>query len=273
MIVRLIAPSTETSEHYGLIGLKPISGFIGCEITGVDLSEVSMPVMAEIKDALSERLVLIFRNQNKLTRDGHINFARNFGDVLHLPHFPSLQNHPEIGLVHREASDKTSFFGEAFHCDSTFLRKPPTVIVMRGVELPPFGGDTAFSNLYVAYESLSERMRELIDGLKVVRSDGRIRSDPEAYEKIGSDEGYREAIHPLAVAHPVTGRKCLFLNPKLSVRFDGMTEEESAPLLNFLLQHLQFLPFTTRVRWEADTIVMWDNWAASHCKRGLEAAV
>lgn len=267
-MARVIVSPTKMSNDYRIISLKRMSGFIGCEISGVDLFDASVAAIAEIKRALSEHLVLVFRNQSNVSRDSHLRLAMNFGDILRLSHFPSTQEHPEIGLVHREANDKKGFFGEAFHCDSTFLKKPPTVIVMRGVELPPFGGDTAFSNLYVAYESLSERMRKLIDGLKVVHSDSRIRSDPEAYEAIGSDIGYREAIHPLAVRHPITGRKALFLNPKLSVRFDGMTEDESAPLLNFLLQHLQFLPFTTRVRWEPDTIVVWDNWTASHSAIG-----
>lgn len=254
--------------NYKIIRVSPLTGLLGCEVSGVDLSSLTAAAMKEIKAALGDHLVLVFRDQQNLTRERHLAFAKEFGDVLSLPHFPSVAEFPEIGLVKREAADQTSFFGETFHCDSTFLEKPPTIVVMKAVELPPCGGDTAFSNLCAAYEMLSDRMRELIDGLNVVHNDERIRIDPEAYEKSRYTAEPREAIHPLVLRHPDTGRKSIFLNPKLSVRFEGMTNEESAPLLNFLLGEIQSLPLTMRVRWEPDTVVVWDNRTAAHAAIG-----
>ncbi len=259
---------------YKSITVHPLSGLIGAEIHGVDLNDPSEEQLSEIRRAFADHLVVVFRSQEGLTHKNHIRFSETFGPIQPIPHIKNRPDFKDIQLVHRDADDQKGVVGEAFHSDSTFMDTPPAVVVMRGVVVPPYGGDTAFGNLYLGYETLSEKMRQVIDGLRVVHSATRLfgsGADQRLYKSMknmDTTEGDREVIHPLAMMHPVTGRKALFLNPLFSIRFEGMTEAESAPLLNFLHQYSSFTPFTVRVRWDAGTVVVWDNWAASHSAVG-----
>lgn len=258
-------PPVRTYDH---VKLRPLTGFLGCEIQGVDLNAIRPGQLAEIRQAFADHLVVVFRDQHDLTREAHLAFAAHFGEILMLPHFPSVPGFPGIGLVHRDADDRRPYFGEGFHCDSTFLDRPPTAVVMRAAKLPPVGGDTCFSNLCVAYDSLSSGMRAMLDSLRLVHGDQHILEEAARRSRAPITEQPIEVVHPLVVEHPVTGRRALFINPLLSLRFEGMTESESAPMLGYLLTHLSFMPFTARVSWQPGMVVLWDNWAAAHSAIG-----
>ena len=265
-------PKIITVGSYKHIAVRPLSGLIGAEIEGVDLNEITPEQSKEIHCAFADHLVIVFRRQGTLTHENHVRFATSFGPIQPIPHLKGIDGFPDIQLIHRDADDKNDVIGEAFHCDSTFLKTPPRAVVMRAAVLPPYGGDTAFGNLYLAYETLSPKMREVLDSLRVVHSAKRLfgsqaegRTTPKEMDK---KEGDLEVVHPLVVTHPVTGRRSIFTNPLFSIQFEGMTQEESAPIFKFLYEHATFTPLTVRVRWEPGTVLVWDNWAASHSAVG-----
>jgi alpha-ketoglutarate-dependent taurine dioxygenase len=273
MLPDRVRPPVTHVGHYRHLSVHPISGSIGAEIRGVDLNEVTAAQQAEIQRAFTDHLVIVFRGQQSLTRAAHVEFARQFGELQPIPHIESRSDFPAIQLVHRDADDQRGIVGENFHSDSTFMATPPTAVVMRAITVPPFGGDTAFANLYIAYETLSAALRQTIDRFKVVHSARRLfgsGADQGRYamKRMDAAEGDREVVHPLVLTHPLTGRKSIFINPVYCLRIEGMTESESAPLLNFLYEHATFTPFTVRVRWEEGTVVVWDNWSAYHAAIG-----
>jgi taurine dioxygenase len=163
------------------IEVTPISGACGCEIAGVDLREPLSPeVLAEIMRAFEQFTVIVFRNQD-LTPEQHKAFSRYFGELTELPQAPTYADHADMQEVRREADEPENVVPsfEHFHTDSPFLPQPPKCIVMHALEVPAFGGDTAFSNAYLVYENLSDGMKELLDGLEVVYSGRKIWSNNE----------------------------------------------------------------------------------------------
>ena len=163
-------------------------------------------------------------------------------------------------------SDETRNFGSGWHADLTFLEQPPGGAVLYAREVPPVGGDTMFANMVLAYEMLSDGMRQLLDGLDAVHASG----SPERYfaeyrsMRERSDTQAIEQVHPVVCRHPHSGRRTLFVNPVFTVRFESMTREESAPVLGYLYEHATRPEFTFRLRWRPGTLLVWDNRAVLH---------
>ena len=252
------------------IGVAPISGACGCEISGVDLREhLDEETLTEIMQAFEQFLVIVFRNQN-LTPEQHKAFSRHFGELIELPQAPTYNGDDLMQEVRREADEPENVVPsfEHFHTDSPFLLHPPKCIVMRALEVPRWGGDTAFSNAYLVYENLSDGMKALLDGLEVVYSGKDIWS---RNEKLPPDKRMRlreahsfseeqlESVHPAVRVHPRTGRKALFTTSAYFKRFVGWSEEESRALLTYLQGLAQHLHYHCRVRWKKDTLLVWDN--------------
>ena len=252
------------------IGVKPITGACGCEITGVDLWQpLAPPVLGEIMRAFEQFLVIVFRNQD-LTPEQHKAFSRYFGELTELPQAPTYGGHHDMQEVRREADEPENVVPsfEHFHTDSPFLPRPPKCIVMRALEVPRWGGDTAFSNAYLVYEDLSEGMKELLEGLQVVYSGKKIWANNEKLppekrlrlrESHSFTEDQLESVHPAVRVHPRSGRKALFATSAYFQRFVGWSEEESRALLGYLQGLAQHLHYHCRVRWEKDTLLVWDN--------------
>ena len=261
----------QAGREFRRIEVHPLTGSIGAEIRGVDLSKpLDGRTAGEIRDAFRDHLVIYFPDQ-VLDHDRHLEVARLFGEVITLPQIFSLPEAPQLQIVRREAEAKGSVVGGGWHTDSTFLERPPAAVVMHAVEVPDHGGDTAFSNQYLAYETLSPRLQALLEGLRAVHSGTRVFGSrrgnaPRSFDLPADkeDEGDRETTHPVVCTHPVSGRKHLFLNAVFVQRFDGMTEAESAPLLNFLYGHCDRMEFTCRVRWRPNQLLIWDNRATHH---------
>jgi len=143
--------------------------------------------------------------------------------------------------------------------------------ILYAIEVPPYGGDTLFANQYLAYDTLSEGMKRMLGGLRAVHSDRKV-AGPRAGVNQGrstrarDDDGWRETVnvHPVVRTHPETGRKLLYVNASYTVGFEGMTEEESAPLLAFLLEHGHRPEFTCRFRWATGSVAFWDNRCTKH---------
>lgn len=252
------------------IGVEPISGACGCEISGVDLRQPLEPeVLAEVLKAFEHFTVIVFRDQD-LTPEQHKAFSRYFGELTELPQAPIYGEHRDMQEVRREAFEPVNVVPsfEHFHTDSPFLLHPPKCIVMRALEVPQWGGDTAFSNAYLVYEHLSEGMKKLLDGLQVVYSGAEIwakneKLPPEKRLRLRESHDFKEeeltSIHPAVRVHPETGRKALFATTAYFKHFVGWNEDESRALLNYLQGLAQHLHYHCRIKWKKDTLIVWDN--------------
>lgn len=241
-----------------------IAGALGAEIHGVDLlGEVPDHLIARIRQIWLEHGVIFFRDQ-PLPPAAFAAFARRFGEVVHYPFLKGLEEAPEVIVVEKLEHERINF-GGTWHIDTTYLAEPPTATMLIAREVPPQGGDTCFASCYAAYDALSEGMKQMLAPLRVVNSSlkaerTRTREDGKA---AGSSRVF-EAEHPLIRTHPETGRKSLYLSFSHAVRFSGMTEEESAGLLEYLFMHQARMEFTCRFRWEVGSIAFWDNRCALH---------
>ena len=260
---------SKTPEGYRHLDVAPICGALGAELTGVDLSkDLSDDVMAEIHRALNDYCVIFFRDQD-LTPDQQKDFGRRFGTLNIHPIYEPLEGHPEILQVVKEA-DAMNNIGDSWHSDATFLPEPPMGSILYAREIPPFGGDTLFANLYLAYEMLTDGMRRMLTGMNAVHSDAFLvqgsaerNSTRSTKLKDGVHEA-KETLHPVIRTHPDTGRKCLYINEPFTDRFEGMSREESKPLLDYLLAHIKKPEFPCRFRWQVGSIAFWDNRCTHH---------
>lgn len=259
------------------IEVAPITGAIGAEIRGVDLREpLSDAVAEEVRAAFDRHGVIVLPGQD-ITHEAHEAFAALFGPVGRVPQLHHVDGHPNVQIIRRRAQDTGRVVGENWHTDSTFLDKPPAAVVMRAVEVPPYGGDTGFLSMTAAYEALSPAFRQMIDGLGVVHSGTRIfgslyraqqaqkRFDAASTRlDLNVEDGDREVVHPLVCRHARTGVPHLFVNRTYAQRIDGMTAEESAPLLAFLYEHCARFDLTCRIRWQPNQVLVWDNRSTMH---------
>ena len=257
------------------IGVEPLTGACGCEITGVDLRKpLTDEVLAEVMTAFEHFLVIMLRDQD-LSIEQHKAFSHYFGELMELPQAPLYAGDREMQEVRREAHEPVSVVPfTKFHTDSPFLARPPKCVVMRAVDAPKYGGDTAFANMYLAYEELSDGMKKTLDGLRVVYSGKDIWS-----KNAKLDEGKRlrlreshdfqedqlENVHPAVRKHPRTGRKALFVTPTYFKNFEGWSAEDSRPLLEYFAHMPHKLQYQCRIRWKPNTVIVWDNRFLQHC--------
>jgi taurine dioxygenase len=250
------------------IAVRPIAGALGAEIGGVDLNgQVGDEVIAAIRRAWLEHCVIFFRDQ-ALAPARFLSFARRFGEIVEYPFIKGIEGFPEIIPVVKLEHEKTNF-GGIWHSDTSYLPKPPMATMLIAREVPCHGGDTMFANTYLAYETLSDGMKHMLEGLIAVNSSMKAdasRTREDRVKDMRRDDAKQEYVgeHPVVRTHPETGRKALYVNVAHSVRFKDMTEAESAPLLNYLIQHQTRPEFTCRFRWEVGSIAFWDNRCTQH---------
>jgi taurine dioxygenase len=255
------------------IDVRPVSGSTGAEIHGVDLAQPLQELTyRDIRNALNEYGVIFFRDQ-ELTPGQHLAFTERFGE----PEFDetSTLSHPHgfpmIGEVRKEP-EETRNIGGSWHSDHSFDPLPPLGAVLLARELPDFGGDTLFASMYAAYDALSDGLKRTLEGLNAVHGKTRAfvglpqERQVSASEKADVDTRFaaREAVHPVAPRHPESGRRLLFINPTYTVRFEGWTEKESEPLLQYLFRHASRPEFTYRFQWREGSIAFWDNRSVWH---------
>jgi taurine dioxygenase len=251
-----------------VITVAPIAGAIGAEISGVDLStELSDDTVAAIRRALLDHLVVFFRDQ-ELTPRQLMAFAGRFGEPLTYPFVKGLDEFPEVTPILKREEDRSNF-GGLWHSDTVYQQAPPMGTILYGIEIPPYGGDTEFANQYLAYESLSEPLRRFLDRLTAVHISGKgavqkTRTEMMKRASSGLKGDELASRHPAVRTHPETGRKALYVNIAHTTHFEGMTEEESAPILAFLFRHQVKAEFTCRFRWEKGSVAFWDNRCTQH---------
>ena len=248
--------------------IHPIAGALGAELSGVDLSRtLDDETVAAIRRAWLEHLVIFFRDQD-LPPAKFLALARRFGEPIEYPFVRGLEEFPEIIPVMKLEHERVNF-GGIWHSDTTYLDVPPMASMLIAREVPPAGGDTLFANMYLAYETLSDGMKRLLDGLVAINSSARAdvsRTREDRLKDSARADAKKEyvATHPVVRVHPETGRRALYVNIAHTVGFEGMTEEESAPILDYLFRHQTRPELTCRFRWRPGSLAFWDNRCAQH---------
>jgi taurine dioxygenase len=248
--------------------IRPIAGALGAEIAGVDLAaDLDVGTIAAIRRAWLGHLVIFFRGQ-RLSPERFLALARHFGEAVEYPFINGIEGFPLITPVVKLEHERVNF-GGLWHSDTAYIERPPMGTMLIAREVPPYGGDTLFANMCLAYETLSPGMQRRLDGLVAVNSSAKadVTRTREDRLRDGARPDARHeyvAEHPVVRAHPETGRKALYVNGGHTVRFKDMGEAESAPLLQYLFAHQQRPEFTCRFRWEAGSLAFWDNRCAQH---------
>lgn len=249
----------------------PIAKSLGAEVIGAQLVNMDVKTFSSIEKAFSRYLVLCFRDQ-QLGPCDLVNLARKFGGVGETPYLSGLEDYPDVVPIVKEANEKSQHtFGSGWHTDFTFQKKPPARTLLYALDVPPKGGDTLFANLQDAYESLSTGMQESLSRLRALHSSIRsygpnasLKNHLENMTITNEKEEPGFESHPVIRKHPVTGKPSLWINPTYTIRFDGMTDQESQPLLDYLNDLITEARFTCRVNWKRNSLVMWDNRCTQH---------
>ncbi|CAO3359090.1 TauD/TfdA dioxygenase family protein [Azospirillum melinis] len=254
------------------IGVHPLTGHIGAEIDGIDLRAPLEPaVVAEIKEALLKWKVVFFRDQ-PLSHDQHVAFASAFGaPTIGHAVYGFVEGHPQVYSVARDrfadrhTGDLLIRPWTGWHSDVTAAVNPPAASILRGVEIPPYGGDTLWTNLVEAYNGLSQTLRGFVDGLRGVH----YFTPPEgqdATETFVKRNAARPLVseHPLVRVIPETGERALFVSPSFLKRITGLAPRESQQILDLLFEHVTRPEYTVRFRWQPGSIAFWDNRTTAH---------
>lgn len=238
---------------------------LGTEFRGVQLAALNAEEMGEVSRLASDRCVLVFRDQ-QMTLDDQVEAGRRLGELhihpAHLHHAaPGAGGYREVLVVHGDENSK-AVPGEGWHSDVSCDERPPALSMLRIQTAPPVGGDTLFASMYQAYEALSSPMKTLLQGLTAVHS-GRHAGPKYGYPDPTAD--YPESEHPLVRTHPVSGRQALYVNSGFTSHIPQLKPQESDALLRFLFDHVAYgVQWQARVRWEPNTITLWDNRCVQH---------
>ena len=248
------------------IRVKPINGFIGAEIEGVDLRRPLSPAQFKIvHDALVNYEVIVLRDQD-ITVDQQMAFGALFGELSIHPFSPNLADRPEVIIL--DYSDKNPpALTDIWHVDETFRETPPLATILRGKTVPEVGGDTLFASMSAAYRGLSERMKQHIHGMEALHDFKPWRplfahSDRAKLRRLEDD--FPNPWHPVVRVHPVSGRRVLYVNQQFCVRIKDLKTDESDTLLHFLYRQATIPEYQLRVKWQPNTLVMWDNRSVQH---------
>ena len=248
--------------------IKRISGALGAEISGVDLTQpMSLALTQEIRDVFLSSGVIFFRNQ-ALSSAQFMAFASAMGEPVEYPFVQGFKDFPHIIEV-KKLAHETVNFGGVWHSDTTYLETPPMGSMLLAKEIPPYGGDTLFACQYAAYEALSDTLQRMLQGLRGISNSAKADVSKTREDRIHSDGNASApqsftSTHPVVRTHPETGRKALYVNVAHTSGIEGLTEAESAPLLAFLFQHQIKPEFTCRWSWEPHALAFWDNRCTQH---------
>ena len=251
--------------------IKPLSGTLGAEIAGINLTDpISEELFEEIRSAFYQYQVICFRDQ-ELTPEQHIAFAERWGNINVNRFFAPVEKYPMIAEIRKEP-EHTQNIGEDWHTDHSYDIKPAFTSILYAKVVPDFGGDTLFASMSAAYDELSDGMKKTLLSMSARHSSRHVfgygKTDLESRQtgRINNpDQAIQDAVHPVVITHPGSGRKALYVNPDFTVGFEGWTDDESKPLLEYLYKHAGQPRFTCRLSWAEGTLAMWDNRATWHC--------
>ena len=241
------------------------SGACGAEIEGLDLKNSSEKNIEVIKSLLFEHKVIFFRNQN-LAHAELINLSRCFGPVEKHAYVRGLPEYPEILRIVKEPFEKNNW-GENWHSDVSYNEEPTLAVILKSVEIPPIGGDTMFSNMELAWETLDNDIKNIIKNKKAIHSSLGAAFFVDNFKGMKSNNSNLDEYsneHPIVRTHPVTGKKILYVNWTYTKKIVGMEKKESDDLLNKIFKHQERLEFTCRFKWTKDAVAIWDNRSVIH---------
>ena len=252
--------------------VEPVAGALGAMVTGIDLREARAPEELEgLQRALAEHLV-VFLPEQDLELDDLERVTDLLGGRDVTPFVDPLEDRPYVIRVIKEPTDVLNF-ANAWHTDLSYLPQPPAYTLLHAWDVPDHGGDTVWSNQYLAYDHLSRGLKATLEGLRAVHSAGMAYGTGGLLDQVKdltsmaiapSQEAYAEHVHPVITVHPVTGKRVLYVNPIYTVRFQGWSKDESATLLTHLYRHSINENFTCRLRWSPKTLAIWDNRCTMH---------
>ena len=244
--------------------IELISGALGAEVKGIDLKDSSIENLNVINDLLLEHKVLFFRNQN-ITSEEQLNLARKFGPLERHIYVKGREKYPEILRIIKEPDEKQQW-GETWHTDVSYNPKPTKVIMLRSIKIPPVGGDTMFSNMELAYETLDDEIKNKIDDKKAIHSSLGAAAFVDAYKAMEGNGNLKEYSnsHPVVRTHPETGKKILYVNSMYTKKILDLDEDESSHILNHIFKHQERLDFTCRFKWTENAVTIWDNRSTLH---------
>ncbi len=247
--------------------IVPINGFIGAEIHGVDLARLDEPTFKLLHDALVKYEVIVMRGQ-RITLEDQMAFGARFGELVIHPFSFNMEDKPQV-IVLDYSADHPAARTDIWHADETYRPNPPMATMLRARVLPDRGGDTCFSSMTAAYRGLSERMKRHIHGLTALHDFKPFRSlfddSPEQRRRLREiEDQFPNPWHPVVRVHPVSGRRAIYVNRQFTLRIRDLKEDESRTLLEFLYAQASIPEYQLRVKWEVDTVVMWDNRSVHH---------
>ena len=248
--------------------VKPVGGALGAAIDGIDLAVPLDPaVIAALRQALLKHMVLVFPGQGHITPEHHIAFARYWRPLQEFPGGILVNDNKSLMAIvspnenNKDADDEAVRVTrtDIWHSDSSFQVNPPLGSILLARQIPDVGGDTMFSNQYLAYDALSKTMQSVLDPLHAVHT-------AEGVFKASNRDPANapRASHPIARPHPETGRKALYVNAVYTKQIEGMNKAESDSLLNYLYAHSSEPNFTYRHRWAQGDLIIWDNRCTLH---------
>jgi taurine dioxygenase len=271
---RQLSPALNEKPSLHSFAVRPLSPALGAEIVGVDLSRpMTAALAAQLLDAWHRNLVILLRDQ-KLTEEDQVRFAECFGPPAKIHTRQFVRNHPAVMLISNIREDGKPIGalpdGEMhFHTDQCHQERPAKASMLYALEVPSKGGNTLFSNAYAAYETLPEQVKRRIDGRNALNA--------YDYDTAATKRGTRLAdgvpsyVHPVVRTHPATGRKALYVNRLMTVRIEGLPEEESDALLDLLFDHQEQRQFIYEHVWRVGDILMWDNRCTLHARTDFSA--
>ena len=248
--------------------IVPVNGGCGAEVVGADLNALSDAEVGDVADAQAAHGVVFFRDQ-KLTPDGQLAAAGRFGAINVNRFFTPVDEQPRVALVLKEPHHETNV-GGGWHTDPSYDDAPALGSMLYALEVPSGGGDTLFANMYRAFGALSPGLQRTLEGLRAVHSSRHV-FGTQGYHAGRRDDRYRnaevatqDAVHPMVIRHPRSGRAALYVNPGFTVRIDGWTDLESRPLLEYLYRVAAQPEHTCRFQWRVGSVAFWDNRATWH---------
>ncbi len=250
------------------LDIRPIAGSLGAEIHGLKLNQLSDEQFDAVRNALWEYNVIFFHDQH-LSDEEHIEFAGRFGSKFVHPIKQAMDSETQIDEIMDTAESPPG--NDGWHTDVTWAPQPPDLAILRSIEIPPYGGDTMWANMYKIYDDLSEHMKHMLEGLSAQHNFAQ--SLPQRIiDMMGGQETVDKVLeicppiaHPMVIKHPQTGRKALYVNSAYVSHIIGLPKKESAALLAFLYDHISSSHSRhCRFRWQQGSVAIWDEFATQH---------
>ena len=242
-----------------------VSGALGAEVNNFDLNSLSNKNFEEVNNLLLEHKVVFFRDQS-LTLEKFIKIASMFGPIEEHAYVKGIEKYPQITRIIKAANEKNQW-GEGWHSDVSYDLTPSKVIILKSLKIPPIGGDTVFSNMELALETLDEDIKKIIQNKRAIHTSNGSKFFVENYSKMESNGKIGEQYsneHPIIRTHPETGKKILYVNPTYTKKIVGLSDDESSDLLNYIFKHQERLDLSCRFKWTENAIAILDNRSTQH---------